>query len=436
MPEGAYLKLANMLQAFHDKPKSDSGVRQMWILDLSQKDGFSTEEGGDWERAIADVTDIASGVDGGHAVKLLSSVTHLIKLLSCNSDDFKEKSAAALGHIANHRGTIGPLVELGVVQPLVSLLSSTSETLKEQVLFALSNIAVISVGTNKILSTNATSQLIAMLSNGTPEVQKRALLVLKHMVCSDNSDATKKVLVDMGLVRSLLDFLTSESLDMQEYVLDTLNFLDLYDSIEAHGGIPPLVDILHTGSPSAKYDAANIINMMLYKSKYTTQKAIISAGGVKRLVQMLKSDSQFEKESSLPALAEFTTCLPSTLDTIMRHKCVNDLVSVLRDGEDKFVKFDAVKILHAVAVRRGVLDQVVDAGGIPALLDLLTNLEEDDDPVKAVALLSMMALRANLQTKLVDAGAIRRFSWLLNSQETPKKAKKRRFLGRRNLRRR
>ena len=135
------------------------------------------------------------------------------------------------------------------------------------------------------------------------------------------------------------------------------------------GGIPPLVDLLRTGSAKAKKSAAWALRMLTRTDAY--QAAIAEAGGIPPLVEHLRDGSAEAKLWAARALRELADNNPANKVLIVEASGIPPLVELLRDGS-QIAKYQAAHALRHLALNNAAnaVAIAVTVGGLEALVEL------------------------------------------------------------------
>ncbi|CAD6254454.1 unnamed protein product [Miscanthus lutarioriparius] len=210
----------------------------------------------------------------------------------------------------------------------------------------------------------------------------------------DHSNS-KKVLV--GLITmapaDVQEHLVREQ--QQEYAVSLLAILsdEVDDSkwaITAAGGIPPLVQLLETGSQKAKEDAAYIMWNMCSDSD-DIRACIESAGAVLALIWLLKSGSPRGQEASVKALKKLIRSADSAT--------INQLLALLL-SDSLSSKAHVITVLGHVLVlapQRALIQSGAPANkGLRSLVLVLESSNEETQEIAATVLADIFTMRQDI----------------------------------------
>lgn len=180
------------------------------------------------------------------------------------------------------------------------------------------------------------------------------------------------------------------------------------EAIVAAGGIPPLLDLLRTGSDDAKFQAVGALDNLSSGDCADITDAIAEGGGIPLTITLIQDginavDDVFELKKKT---ADLATGLLYNLSVNYNNKkliAAEGGIQVLIDYTRYYFATDpdggAVAVLNYCAGalwNLAELEQnhqtIVDAGGIPVLVEVVRGTFDDDDETKTFAAAALRCL--------------------------------------------
>ena len=223
------------------------------------------------------------------------------------------------------------MMAAGAVPPLDALLKSDKPGVQEQAGKALHVLAIGSEqNQDAMIAAGAVPLLVALLRSDKPAVQERAAGALEHLAygVQKNTDA----IISAGAVPPLIALLMSDKPAVQEPAASALWCLTFYsqrhrNAIFAAGAVPPLVTLLRSDKPAVLAEAAVTLGCLasgthdalgyLANGARKIQNAIIAAGAVPLLANLLRSDEPAVLEAAAGSLLNLAHGSRQNRDVIM-----------------------------------------------------------------------------------------------------------------------
>ncbi|KAL0383625.1 UNVERIFIED_CONTAM: U-box domain-containing protein 3 [Sesamum calycinum] len=230
-----------------------------------------------------------------------SYVEKLINDLKSVSTEVQTAAAGELRFLANIKARIA---EEGALEPLIHALRTGNAGAKENAAAALFSISLLDEYRIKIGRSGAVKALVDLLGSGTFRGKKDAATALFNLSIFHEN---KVRIVQAGAVKYLVRFLdpATEMVDKAVALLANLStVVEGCSALAREGGIPLLVEILETGSPRGKENAASILLQLCISSpKYC--RSILQEGAVPPLVALSQSGTPRAKEKAQQLLSHF-----------------------------------------------------------------------------------------------------------------------------------
>ena len=214
------------------------------------------------------------------------------------------------------------------------------------------------------------ARLVSTLRIGDPEGKCQAAMALGAMLTEEEDPvataADGLTIRDVGGLEALVDLLESGDYDAKVCAAAALRRLSddnavLSNAICIAGGIQPMVNLLstHDGDGRGKFDAAwALANFSDGAKPLWSNKspgvitAIINAGAIAPLVELLRADDAEDQDIAMLALCEMTslhqyaTC-PEAASALLDAGVVSPLVDLLRTGSD-YAQIHVVSLVRSL----------------------------------------------------------------------------------------
>ena len=309
-----------------------------------------------------------------------------VPLLARQLRDGKEKSqamaASALSSIALKSSTL----RISVTSELVGLLGSTVAAVRHRASEAL-RVMNAEAGSDirmTIAMAGGIDRFVNLLKDGSVEAQEYALWSLWQ----SNDTASKVSIAQAGCAKPIINVLLQGKVHAlaQEHaaavlcgltsrvlgVDDDLRVMNSKDIVSS-GGIKPLINLLRSGSSGAKRNASMAL-AQLSRSDSETQRAITESGAISAFVEWLANPSLGPPELAACALADIAHGNSDAQCSIMEEGGVPLLVSMLALGKGAEGQQHAAGALAALAQGNHLCQVTIyEESGIPPLVALINS---------------------------------------------------------------
>ncbi|KAL0419757.1 UNVERIFIED_CONTAM: U-box domain-containing protein 3 [Sesamum radiatum] len=232
------------------------------------------------------------------------AIAPLISLLHSDVELTQEHAVTALLNLSINESIKARIAEEGALEPLIHALRTGNAGAKENAAAALFSISLLDEYRIKIGRSGAVKALVDLLGSGTFRGKKDAATALFNLSIFHEN---KVRIVQAGAVKYLVRFLdpATEMVDKAVALLANLStVVEGCSALAREGGIPLLVEILETGSPRGKENAASILLQLCISSpKYC--RSILQEGAVPPLVALSQSGTPRAKEKAQQLLSHF-----------------------------------------------------------------------------------------------------------------------------------
>ncbi|KAJ8600639.1 hypothetical protein CTAYLR_006926 [Chrysophaeum taylorii] len=257
-----------------------------------------------------------------------------------------------------------------------------------------------------VLDDEALARLIGMLLPNDREREVAAESVWSLAV--DNAD-NKIAIAKLGGIPPLVELVTSGTDVAKENAAAALwnlaaNNPDNNAAIAKAGGILPLVDIATHGTVSAKPYAAAALGALAVSA--SNQVAIARAEGIPPLVEIAKNAASDDaKEMAAAALWNLAVNNAENKVAIARHGGIPPLVEIAKNGSDAAKATAAVALWNLAANNLDNKVAIARAQGIPPLVGIVSD-GTDEAKAQAAGALWNLAVNAGNQAAIARAGGI------------------------------
>ncbi|KAL8476729.1 hypothetical protein ACS0TY_029146 [Phlomoides rotata] len=254
----------------------------------------------------------------------------------------------------------------------------------------------------------AVGSLVDMLRCDSADANEAALAALLNLAVKDETN--KVNIIDAGALKSIIGFLQSENLALQEHAtaaLITLSALPVNKPIiSSSGAIPPLVEILENGTSHARFDAVMAIYNLSTHPDALTQ--ILKTEPIPPLVNLLKSCKRSSRSAEkctalIESLVEFEEARTAL---ISEDGGVLAVVEILESGSLQSREHAVGALLTMCQSNRSKYrEPILKEGAIPGLLELTVQGTPKSKP-KAQLLLRLLRVtpypRSELQPDTLE----------------------------------
>ena len=310
--------------------------------------------------------------ENGIALFKAGAIEPLVNLLGSDLTDTQNFAVGALLHIGAHDEES----RIATIRRLVGVLDVRNAAAQVKAAEALATFAARSAENRRVItSSNGIDPLVRLLGDGmrvqskTP--QERAAAVLSDLArLSEN----KLSIVAAGGVPPLVMMLSSESVLAQRHAAATLSHLSASiknkEAIANAGGIAPLVSLVSYGSMEAiKHSAFALWNLAMVADY---KIAMCAAGVIPPLVGVLKFDNDESREYAAGVLSAIARTQGGNKKAIVEAGGIEPLVELLQDSSLQAQRHAACALWGLAEGKEGVYDKdIVDAGAVQPLIAML-----------------------------------------------------------------
>lgn len=343
--------------------------------------------------------------DNQDAISRMGGIKPLVLLLESHNNEVAAHSASALmeisrSNIENQRA----VVDHGGIIQLANLMKTSSHAdVRAEVagaLWSLSEDPEIKVA---IASASTISPLVQLLGTGDERARIHAANALDSLGF-DNKDN------QVILTQMLIELLMSGTEDAQERAVKALRSMvdanpSAHESIAKAGNPGMLVELLKTGIADAKSYALWSLSLSISKENQST---VAEAGGVQPLIDQLLDDHVYVKEQAASALAKLAHDNKETRSAITKVGGVQPLIDLLTlaGPEAELVRQNGANALANLALDPAARDEIIGAGGVPPLVQVLGDEHNDTKKYAARAFGRLSKDHVETQEVIANAGAI------------------------------
>ncbi|XP_010262331.1 PREDICTED: U-box domain-containing protein 3-like isoform X2 [Nelumbo nucifera] len=246
------------------------------------------------------------------------AIPPLVSLLYSDEKMTQEHAVTALLNLSINDDNKAMIAEAGAIEPLIHVLKTGNAGAKENSAATLFSLSVLEQYKVKIGRSGAVKALVDLLRSGTLRGKKDAATALFNLSISHENKAR---IVRAGAVKYLVEMLDPATGMLEKAVALLANLSTIPEGCSAigrEGGIPPLVEILETGSQRGKENAASILLQLCINSRRFCT-LVLQEGAVPPLVALSQSGTTRAKEKYMkftPTLhwSQFGTELQIKLD--------------------------------------------------------------------------------------------------------------------------
>ncbi|CAJ1976728.1 unnamed protein product [Sphenostylis stenocarpa] len=240
------------------------------------------------------------------------AIPPLVDLLSCSDPRTQEHAVTALLNLSINESNKGTIVNAGAIPDIVDVLKNGSMEARENAAATLFSLSVLDENKVQIGAAGAIPALIKLLCEGTPRGKKDAATAIFNLSIYQGNKARA---VKAGIVGPLIQFLKDAGGGMVDEALAILAILASHHegrvAIGQAGPIPILIEVIRTGSPRNRENAAAVMwslctgDPLLLKlakehgaeaalqelSENGTDRAKRKAGSILELLQRMEGDA-------------------------------------------------------------------------------------------------------------------------------------------------
>lgn len=232
------------------------------------------------------------------------AIQPLLSLLRSNIKITQEHAVTALLNLSINGNIKLMIAESGAIDPLIHVLETGNSCAKENAAAALFSLSLLEEYRVKIGQSGAVKPLVDLLRSGTLRGKKDAATALFNLSIFHENKAR---IIQAGAVKYLVELMEPESEMVDKSVALLSNLSSVSEgclAIAKEGGIPLLVEVVESGTPRGKENAASILlQLCLGSPKYC--RLVLQEGAVPPLVALSQSGTSRAKEKAQQLLSHF-----------------------------------------------------------------------------------------------------------------------------------
>ncbi|MCO5574683.1 hypothetical protein L7F22_028473 [Adiantum nelumboides] len=341
---------------------------------------------------------LVAGYDG--------DLPRLIHLLDSNSQAIRDRAAHAISILAVPDEFKRLLVADGAHPPLIRILESGNLFAREKAVLSLLELTYVSENAHAVASHGGIPLLIKLCRHGTPTATACAAGTLRNLATNEH---IRRSLAEEGAVEALISLVTSGTCEAQEQAVEALQYLasgkddKIRTVIGKHGGIQCLMLFLKH-APSAKSQETAIQALSNLATSATNAKALVSAGYVNQLTDLLKTGS-----SSVQQVAAAGICSLSSYIDLKKQLgeagCIGPLTQMLEAKNISEQEVAAQALSTLLLVNSNRKEFCKEEKGISRLVQLLD--PRNQSIAKRFPMSALLALSGSstYRKRIMSAGA-------------------------------
>ena len=354
----------------------------------------------------ADLMEPANEEDTKLIRHLIVSVGDLF--LDGRTEEEKETAVQELAAFSKRPDGVAKIVEVHGIKPLVDTArDGKSVTQRQGAAAALAWIARTDVKhADQIVALHGISVFVGMARHGGGDMKKVGLLALTTLV-NQRLNYTWDV-AEFGGIATTVNIVNNGTAEEKTKAVSALNIFSrlpysmhnttIGELIVLTGGAPAIVSLIHTGTQEQLLKAL-MTTCNLVSSSEAHAATFGKAGAIPPLVALLANGSARLQESAALALSLLVRGSNQNRDALGKDELFfSSVVARARDGAaTALMKRHAVQaLLSATSNHADNMKRTVEAGAIPALVELAKNRSDTDAmQMDAVMLLARLAVESD-----------------------------------------
>ncbi|XP_068659099.1 U-box domain-containing protein 10-like [Aristolochia californica] len=283
--------------------RNNNGFNQEMIEERTIIDGLvhklSSRSIDDQRNAASEIRLLAKrSTDNRILIAEAGAIPLLVKLLSIDDLRTQENAVTALLNLSIYENNKGLITLAGAVPPIVEVLKRGSMEARENAAATLFSLSLIDENKITIGASGAIKALVELLQRGSTRGKKDAATALFNL-CIYQGNKTRAVRA--GILDPLMQMLTNTSDSMVDEALTILSVLASHQegkiAIARANAIPVLIDLLRSGLPRNKENAAGIL-LALCKKDVENLACIGRLGAIVPLMELARSGTERAKRKA------------------------------------------------------------------------------------------------------------------------------------------
>ncbi|KAK9794963.1 hypothetical protein WJX73_006109 [Symbiochloris irregularis] len=339
----------------------------------------------------------------------------LVRTLASGPAEAQWAAATTLAVIvADDPSTHWVLTQAGIVAGMVAVLKHPTAPLgvKADVTLGLKHLTASSQrNRDALININqGLAYLIPLLQSDSAEAQYNTARILRHLALGSVPQQSSHVLpAIVPLVEALkmsrprVCFACAAALAML-----TEGHPEVCEDIQRHGGIQALVALLSTGGGQGKKSAAEALQALAAENE-SCKIDIAAAGAIEPLTAMVRDGNLQQQAAAAGALQALAYCPsrgPAFAHTIATLDGLGPLVDVLEKGPVPMCCAAAGALCNLALACPQNQVEIVEAGAVPLLVQLLSVAQPDGQYSAAATLFNLASYSANVRDIIIAADAI------------------------------
>ena len=315
-----------------------------------------------------------------NSVNQSSVARELVAMLSGSSSQHaQEHATTVIRNLVLHPENRASVSSAGAIPQLARQLRDGMETSQAMAASALSQIALESA----TLRVSVTQELVGLLGSTISAVRNRAAIALREMNAEAGSESRMSIAMAGGIAR-FVALLKEGSLEAQEYAL-----WSLWQSIDAASkisiaescGSKPIIQVLLQGKlhQVAQEHAAGVLAALTSaipgvsdELRIKNSKDIVTSGGIKSLVSLLRSGNDGAKRHASLVLAQLSRGNKEMQGAVTSSGAISAFVEWLADSSLGPPEVAARALADIAQDNKDSQINVMEEGAIPCLIKMVT----------------------------------------------------------------
>lgn len=346
------------------------------------------------------------------AISGAGGILPLVKLVDSGTMRARENAAGALWHLALDSSNQILIAKCNGIAPLTTLLENGTDLSHKHAADALDRLALDNPENQAQIAKN----LVGLLGNQNTGAQRRAA----HALCglATTNAGSPSVIVNAGAIFPLVNLLSSGVPEVKEEAASVLSTLSLNSPTNQLAIATGLVALVGTGSADSQEQVTQVL--LTLAADADNRIAIAKAGAIPRLVMQIRGGSHSlmrAQELAASMLAKISGDSDENIAAIASASGIRPLIVLLSSSSSSAQAY-AASVLADVT-KKSIRNQntVLAEGGIPPLIVMLAKESPPETKAEAAgALLCLASVQPELQKAVADAGAVKPLVALLNEE--------------------
>lgn len=316
------------------------------------------------------------------------------------ADNERDAISALLEYLENRAGV--DFFADGPLRALSTLVYSDNIDLQRSAALAFAEITEKDI---RPVSRQVLEPILILLQSADQEVQRAACAALGNLAVNDEN---KVLIVEMGGLTPLIRQMVCPNIEVQCNAVGCITNLATQEEnksrIAKSGALVPLTKLANSTDLRVQRNATGALLNMTHS--YENRKELVEAGSIPVLVHLLSSEDPDIQYYCTTALSNIAVDEENRNSLAMTQKeLVNKLVSLM-DSESTRVQCQATLALRNLASDSSYQLEIVRAGGLPILVQLLQS-QHEPLVLAAVACIRNISIHPLNEALIIDAGFLK-----------------------------